>query len=105
VEDWKIKAQVCQAVGHFFGQIDQALKMSDGEAADEFMRKALAQFNSEVDRYSTYGQVRHILLVADGLALCAYDAVATRHGIEGNTDFIRVINDHRKRYNNVCPAP
>jgi hypothetical protein len=104
VEDGKIKAQVCQAVGHFFGQIDRALKMSDGDAAEEFMRKAVAQLNSELDRYSTYGQVRHILTLAEGLAWDTYTAVEARYITVGNTDFIQAIEDYRKRYKTVCPS-
>lgn len=102
LDESQIKTQACQAVGHFFEQIDRALKMSDGDAAEDFMRKAVAKLNSDLDRYRAYTQVRHILTLAEGLAWDTYTAVDARYGTVGNSDFIQAIKDYRKRYEGIC---
>jgi len=98
----KVKGLVCDAVGQFFDQIDKALRMSDGDSAEDSMRKAVATLNHELGKYRSYPQVRHILTLAESLAWDTYTAVEARYGTVGNADFMRAIEDYRKRYKAIC---
>jgi hypothetical protein len=102
VDEGALKAQACKDVGQFFDQIDRALKMTDREAAEGAMRKAVGQLNNALDNYRTYPQVRHILTLAEGLAWDTYTAVANRYGTVGNADFVKAIEEYRTRYKKAC---
>jgi len=102
MDDAEIKSQICKAIGLFFGQIDRALKMSNSVDAEDLMKKTLSKLNSELDKYRTYPQVRHILTLAEGLAWDTYTAVDARYTTIGNADFIRAIDQYRQKYESAC---
>jgi hypothetical protein len=101
-EQEKIKAEICDALGLFFAQIEKALKMADSSEAEKFMSKAIAQLKSTIDKYGPSDRLRNLLSLADGLAWDTYTAVETRNSVYGNADFLNYIREYKTKYENRC---
>jgi hypothetical protein len=101
-EQEKIKAEICDALGHFFAQIDKALKMPDSSEAEKFMSKSIAQLKSTVDKYGPSDRLRSLMSLAEGLAWDTYTAVETRNSVYGNADFLNYIKEYKGKYAKRC---
>ncbi len=103
VDEKQLTDSICQAVGKFFGEVDAALAMSDSDAADARMKKAFHKMNSTLQHYSTLHRVSKLLRIYEGLAWDTYVAVELTGSVQGNQEFIRTINDHKRKYDETCP--
>ncbi|MGC8660706.1 MAG: hypothetical protein ACP5U1_16705 [Desulfomonilaceae bacterium] len=101
-EQEKAKAQICQQIGTFFDQIDDALKMSDPSRTGRAMRKAVAQLNSELRSYGQSQKIRELQSLAEALAWDTYVAVENRNSVAGNADFLNYIKGYKERYEKRC---
>ena len=101
-EQEKIKAEVCRSVGQFFDQIDRALNMGDASEAQNVMNKAIAELNSELDKYRKNDKLRKVMNLAEALAWDTYVAVQNRDSVSGNADFISYIKDKKDKYKERC---
>lgn len=104
-EQEKIKAEVCEAVGQFFAQIEKALRMSDGSETEEFMNKAIAQLKSTIDKYGQSNRLRNVISLAEDLAYDTDWAVRLRSSSSGNSDFIEYLKDYKDKYKKRCGKP
>ena len=103
VNDEQLTDSICQAVGKFFREVDGALAMSDTSAADEKMKKAFHTMNSTLQHYSRLHRVSKLLAIYEGLAWDTYVAVELTGSVQGNEQFIKTINKHKKKYKETCP--
>jgi len=103
VDETQLTDSICQAVGKFFREVDVALAMTDSSAADDRMKKAFHKLNSALQQYSSLHRVSKLLDIYQGLAWDTYVAVELTGSVQGNADFIEVINKHKRKYNETCP--
>jgi hypothetical protein len=103
VDEKELTNSICQAVGKFFGEADAVLAMSNSTAADERMRSAFRKLNSTLQDYSRLHRVSKLLGIYEGLAWDTYVAVELTGSVQGNQEFIKNINDHKRKYNETCP--
>lgn len=101
-EQEKIKAEVCEAVGQFFAQIEKALRMSDGSETEAFMDHAIAQLKSTIDKYGQSKRLRNVISLAEDLAYDTDWAVRLKSSSSGNSDFIEYLKDYRDKYKKRC---
>ncbi|MFA6222141.1 MAG: hypothetical protein WC647_07485 [Desulfomonilaceae bacterium] len=101
-EQEKIKAEVCEAVGQFFAQIDKALQMFDGSEAGAFMDKAVTQLQSTIDKYGQSKRLSKVISLAENLAYDTDWAVRLKSSSSGNADFIEYLNDYKEKYKKRC---
>jgi len=103
LDEKQLTDSICQAVGKFFEQVDAALAMRDSGAADDRMRNAFHKLNSTLQEYSKLHRVSKLLGIYEGLAWDTYVAVELTGSVQGNEDFLKVINAHKRKYNETCP--
>lgn len=103
VDEKQLTDSICQAVGKFFAEVDVVLRMSDSSAADDRMRGAFHKLNSALQEYSRLHRVSKLLGIYEGLAWDTYVAVELTGSVQGNEDFIKTINNHKRKYNETCP--
>ena len=103
VDEKELTNSICQAVGKFFGEVDAVLAMSNSSAADERMRGAFHKLNSTLQEYSRLHRVSKLLGIYEGLAWDTYVAVELTGSVQGNQEFIKTLNDHKRKYNETCP--
>jgi hypothetical protein len=96
-EQGKIKAEVCEAVGQFFVQVDKALKMPDSSEAKVLMEKAGAQLESTVGKYGQGKKLNSVISLAEDLAYEIYQSSRS-----GNADFIKNLPEYKDRYKKTC---
>lgn len=94
---------ICQAVGKFFVEADNALRARDSSVATSEMKKALNKLNTALQGYSGTHRVYKLLNIYEGLAWSTYTAVQMRESVAGNDRFIEVLNKHKQRYKDTCP--
>ena len=104
-EQEKIKAEVCEAVGEFFSQIEKALRMSDGSETEEFMDKAVAKLKSTIEKYGQSNRLKNVISLAEDLAYDTDWAVRLRSSSSGNSDFIEYLKDYKDKYKKRCGKP
>ncbi len=105
VSDQELTNSICQAVGKFFGEVDAVLAMSNSTEADARMRRAFHKLNSTLQDYSRLHRVSKLLGIYEGLAWDTYVAVELSGSVQGNREFIKTLNDHKRKYNETCPKP
>jgi len=103
VDEKELTNSICQAVGKFFGEVDAVLAMSNSTDADEKMRRAFRKLNSTLQDYSSLHRVSKLLGIYEGLAWDTYVAVELSDSVQGNQEFLRSLNDHKRKYNETCP--
>ena len=67
------------------------------------MRGAFDKLNSTLQEYSRLHRVSKLLGIYDDLAWDTYVAVELTGSVQGNEDFIKTINNHKRKYNETCP--
>ena len=97
VDEKQLTDSICQAVGKFFAEVDVVLRMSDSGAADDRMRGAFHKLNSTLQEYSRLHRVSKLLGIYDDLAWDTYVAVELTGSVQGNEDFIKTINNHKRK--------
>jgi hypothetical protein len=103
MDERELTNSICQAVGKFFGEVDAVLAMSNSSAADERMRGAFRKLNSTLQDYSKLHRVSKLLGIYEGLAWDTYVAVELTGSVQGNEEFIKTLNAHKRKYNETCP--
>ncbi len=103
VDEKELTNSICQAVGKFFGEAEAVLAMSNSSAADERMRSAFRKLNSTLQEYSKLHRVSKLLGIYEGLAWDTYVAVELSGSVQGNQEFIKTLNAHKRKYNETCP--
>lgn len=101
-EQEKIKAEVCEAVGQFFAQIDKALQVWNGPEAGELMDNAIIQLKSALDKYGHSKKLRGVISLAESLAYDTDWAVRLKSSSSGNADFIEYLKDYKDKYKKRC---
>jgi hypothetical protein len=102
-DEKELTNSICQAVGKFFGEVDAVLAMSNSSAADERMRTAFHNLNSKLQEYSRLHRVSKLLGIYEGLAWDTYVAVELSGSVQGNQEFIKTLNNHKRKYVETCP--
>ena len=103
VDEKELTNSICQAVGKFFGEADAVLAMSNSTAADDRMRTAFRNLNSTLQQFSKLHRVSKLLGIYEGLAWDTYVAVELTGSVQGNQEFIKTINNHKRKFNETCP--
>ena len=67
------------------------------------MRSAFHKLNSTLQEYSKLHRVSKLLGIYEGLAWDTYVAVELSGSIQGNQEFIKTLNAHKRKYNETCP--
>jgi hypothetical protein len=93
---------ICPAVGKFFREVDASLRASSDSAAMARMKKAFKEMNASLSSYVGTHRVNKLLNIYEDLAWNTYVAVELRRSIQGNEDFIKVLNRHRQKYREGC---
>ncbi len=94
---------VCSAVGTFFSETDEALRMNDADAAQSAVSKAFRKLTSSVKGYSRTHRVSKLLDIYEGLAWDTYTAVKLRERMRDKAEFIEMLNKHRQKFRDTCP--
>lgn len=102
-DEKELTNSICQAVGKFFREVDAVLAMSNSSAADERMRIAFHNLNSTLQEYSRQHRVSKLLGIYEGLAWDTYVAVELSGSVQGNQEFIKTLNNHKRKYSETCP--
>jgi len=103
VDEQELTNSICGAVGRFFGEANAVLAMSNSNEADERMNQAFRNLNSTLQEYSKLHRVSKLLGIYEGLAWDTYVAVELTGSVQGNQEFIRTLDDHKRKYNETCP--
>ncbi len=103
VDDKELTNSICRAVGKFFTEVDAVLAMSNSGGADDRMRIAFHNLNSTLQEFSKLHRVSKLLRIYEGLAWDTYVAVELSGSIQGNQEFIKSINNHKRKYSETCP--
>lgn len=93
---------ICPAVGKFFREVDASLRASTQAAARERMKKAYDEMNASLSKYIGLHRVNKLLNIYEDLAWDTYIAVEMRQTIQGNQDFLNVLNKHKQKYREGC---
>ena len=93
---------ICPAVGKFFREVDASLRASSQAAARARMKKAYDEMNESLSKYIGLHRVNKLLNIYEDLALDTYVAVEMSQTIQGNQDFLNVLNRHRQKYREAC---
>ncbi|MBI5248007.1 MAG: hypothetical protein HY912_00810 [Desulfomonile tiedjei] len=103
VSDEELTKTICQSVGKFFSEVDVSLRANDSSAARERMRSAFRELNSILQKYADAHRVSKLLSIYQGLAWDTYVAVELSRSVQGNEEFIKAIERHKKKYAETCP--
>jgi hypothetical protein len=103
VNEEEMTKAICSGVGKFFSEVDTSFRASSSAAAEERMRKAFRNLNALLQEYSGTHRASKLLNIYQGLAWDTYVAVQLRGSVQGNEDFIRTIEKHKKKYTETCP--
>jgi hypothetical protein len=93
---------ICPAVGKFFREVDASLRASTQAAARARMKKAYDEMNASLSKYIGLHRVNKLLNIYEDLAWDTYIAVEMRQTIQGNEQFLEVLNKHRQKYREGC---
>jgi len=72
------KAEVCEAIDKFTGQIDSIMRQNPSASTQSKMDEALADFKGVVNQFREYKDTVQILTLADELKWTAYNASKSR---------------------------
>lgn len=103
VNEEELTKTICQSVGKFFEEVEASLRGSDPAVAQERMRLAFGDLNSMLQKYSGTHRVSKLLSIYQGLAWDTYVAVELRKSVQGNEDFMKAIEKHKRKYIETCP--
>jgi hypothetical protein len=93
---------ICPAVGKFFREVNASLRANTQAAARARMKKAYNEMNASLSKYIGLHRVNKLLNIYEDLAWDTYIAVEMQQTIQGNEDFLRVLNKHRQKYREGC---
>ena len=79
------------------------MAMSNSTAADERMRTAFRNLNSTLQEFSRLHRVSKLLGIYEGLAWDTYVAVELSGSVQGNQEFIKTINNHKRKFKRNMP--
>jgi hypothetical protein len=102
VNEEEMTKTICQGVGIFFKEVDASLR-SGTAASEERMRKAFDDLNSMLQKYSRTHRATKLLGIYQGLAWDTYVAVQLRGSVQGNEEFLKTIERHKRKYAETCP--
>ncbi len=103
VDEKQITKLACRAVGKFFSEAEASVRASNASVAEEKMKMALQHMNSVLQEYAKTHRVSKLLNIYEGLAWDTYVAVQLRGSVQGNEDFLKKLQEHRKKYRDTCP--
>lgn len=102
ITDEELTKIICRGVGRFFKETDVALAAGP-ETSQEKMRNAFRKLNSLLKEHSDMHRVSKLLDIYQGLAWDTYVAVDLRESVQGNEEFLQVIEKHKRKYAETCP--
>ena len=102
VNEEELTKTICQGVGKFFSEVDASLRLGT-DASEERMRKAFDDLNSMLQKYSRTHRASKLLGIYQGLAWDTYVAVQLRGSVQGNEEFLKTIEKHKRKYAETCP--
>jgi hypothetical protein len=101
-EKKNLKNQICKAGDEFLAEVDAVLGINNEAAAEQRMDRATSALSKQFRQYADIKEVSRFLSLANDLGWDAYTAVGLRESIEGNSEFLKYIENSKRKFQIFC---
>jgi hypothetical protein len=102
LKESELRAVACKAGDKFVAEVDAVLNLTDAGEAQERMDKALTELKATLSPYAGNTEMEGFISLAGAMAWDTYTAVGLRPSVEGNTEFLQYIDQHKRRFRTFC---
>jgi hypothetical protein len=103
VDDATLTKIICPAVGKFLAEAEGILRSSDSATAQTAMNQAFQNLTNALSGYKGIHRTNKLLDIYEGLAWDTYVAINLRYSVQGNEDFLKALQKHKRKYLETCP--